>query len=342
MLPSDTTDILVYQDNIGRARVDVRLRDEMLWLTAGQIAEIFQTSNQNIGQHIANIYDERELEEETTTLLLTLPRAEGARTVRRTVIHYSLDVVISVGYRVSSKTATRFRQWATAQLLEYASKGFVIDSERLKNPGEFGTDYFDELLEQIREIRASEKRFYQKVRDIFTTAIDYDKHDETARRFFQLVQNKLLFAVTGFTAAELIHSRANRHEANMGLQSWSGQRVRRTDVSTGKNYLSNDELEQLDRLVEQYLNLAEARAQRKISTTMQQWEELLDSLLKLNVREVLENFGEISMEVAKAMAQVEYDAFDEHRHELEDARSTAEDIKELTEFIDSLPDEDPS
>lgn len=342
MLPSDSTDILVYQDHNERARVEVRLRDEMLWLTAGQIAEVFQTSNQNIGQHIISIYEEGELSEDATTMLITLPRLEGSRTVRRTIVHYSLDVIISVGYRVSSKTATRFRQWATAQLIEYAAKGFIIDSERLKNPGEFGTDYFDELLEQIREIRASEKRFYQKVRDIFATSIDYDKNDETARRFFQQVQNKLLFAVTGFTAAELIHSRANQHEANMGLQSWSGQRVRSSDVATGKNYLSMDELEQLDRLVEQYLNLAEARARRKIATTMQEWDELLDSLLKLNVREVLANYGEISMEVAKATAFVEYHAFDGHRNQLEERRSTDEDIAALAKYIDSLPDKDPN
>lgn len=342
MESSGSTDILVYQDGRGEIRVDVRITENTIWLTANQIADLFQTSVQNIGQHINNIYDEEELDEMDTTSLVTLQRAEGNRTVRRQVVHYNLDMIISVGYRVSSVIATRFRQWATARLTEYVVKGFTIDDERLKNPGAYGVDYFDELTKKIREIRASEKRFYQKVRDIFATSIDYDKSDETARRFLQTVQNKLLFSVTGFTAAELIDSRANRHAANMGLQSWDGDRVRRGDIAVGKNYLNEDEVDQLDRLVEQYLVFAEARAVRRLPTTMQEWANRLDTLLELNEREILQNLGSISMKVAEATALREYEAFDDARRRHEAIKADEADIAELTEFIDSLPDKDPA
>ncbi|MCA9834838.1 MAG: virulence RhuM family protein [Thermomicrobiales bacterium] len=276
--------------------------------------------------------------EESTTLLLTLPRLEGSRTVRRTTVHYNLDVVISVGYRVSSTIATRFRQWATQRLVEYVVKGFSMDDERLKNPKAFGVDYFDELTKRIREIRASEKRFYQKVRDIFATSIDYDRSDETARRFFQTVQNKLLFSVTGFTAAELINSRADRDKVNMGLQSWEGPHVRRGDITIGKNYLTVDELDQLDRLVEQYLVFAEARAARRLPTTMQEWSTRLDTLLELNEREILQNLGSVSMKVAEATALREYEAFDMTRRECEAIAADNEDIAALAEYVGSLAD----
>lgn len=340
--PSQSSDIVVYSNEDGSLKLEALLRNESVWLTQQQIAELFGTSLTNLVQHIANIYDEEELEPESSMAMIPIERKEGTRTVRRTIQHYNLDMIISVGYRVSSKTATRFRQWATERLTEYVVKGFTMDDERLKNPKAFGVDYFDELTQRIREIRASEKRFYQKVRDIFATSIDYDKKDETARRFFQTVQNKLLFSVTGFTAAELIDSRASRHDANMGLKSWEGDRVRRGDISVGKNYLDTDEIDQLDRLVEQYLVFAEARAARHLPTTMDEWASRLDALLELNEREILQNLGSVSMKVAEATALREYEAFDDARRKREALEADEADIAELTEFIDSLPDEDPS
>lgn len=333
---------LIYESTEGETKLDVRIENETVWLTQDQLAELFNSSQQNISRHITNIYEENELEEEATSAVIASPRKEGDRVIQRKITFYNLDLIISVGYRVSSKTATRFRQWATERLVEYMVKGFTMDDERLKNPKAFGIDYFDQLTERIREIRASEKRFYQKVRDIFATSIDYDKKDETARRFFQTVQNKLVYSVTGFTAAELINSRASRHEVNMGLQSWKGDRVRRSDIAIGKNYLNADEIDQLDRLVEQYLVFAESRAARHIPTTMDEWAGRLDALLELNEREILQNLGSVSMKVAEATALAEYEAFDDARRKREAIEADEADIRELTEFIDSLPDEDPS
>lgn len=332
--------ILIYESPDGETKLDVRIENETVWLTQDQLAELFQASQQNISRHIANVYQEAELEEAKTSTTIGIPRTEGERVVHRKITFYNLDMIISVGYRVSSKTATRFRQWATQRLVEYMVKGFTIDDERLKDPKAFGVDYFDQLTQRIREIRASEKRFYQKVRDIFATSIDYDRKDETARQFFQTVQNKLLYSITGFTAAELIDSRASRHDANMGLQSWEGDRIRRGDIAIGKNYLDANEIDQLDRLVEQYLVFAESRAARHLPTTMEEWASRLDALLELNERDILQNLGSVSMKVAEATALREYEAFDDARREREAMEADKADIQELTELIDSLPDED--
>lgn len=332
----------MYSNEDGSLVLQALLRNETIWLTQAQLSDLFGATQGNIAQHVANIYDDGELDPESTMAMIPVERLEGTRSVRRTVQHYNLDMIISIGYRVSSKTATRFRQWATQRLVEYVVKGFTMDDERLKNPKAFGVDYFDELTKRIREIRASEKRFYQKVRDIFATSIDYDKNDETARRFFQTVQNKLLYSVTGYTAAELINSRADRDKVNMGLQSWEGQHVRRGDIAIGKNYLTADEVDQLDRLVEQYLVFAEARAARHLPTTMQEWATRLDTLLELNEREILQNLGLVSMKVAEATALREYEAYDSARREREAIAADEQDIAELSAFIASLPNEDPS
>lgn len=342
-IPPASGDILIYNDPKGNIRVGVQVLDDTIWLTQQQIADIFQTTLQNVRLHIDNVYEEEELSQADTNRKLVIERREGSRLVTREIDHFNLDLIISVGYRIKGSVATRFRQWATIRLREYLVKGFTMDDERLKNPDQqLGQDHFDELLARIREIRASEKRFYQKVRDIFATASNYDKNSPIARQFFQSVQNKLLYAVTGHTAAEIIRSRADRAQANMGLTTWEGSRVRRADTETGKNYLTNDEIVQLDGLVVQFLDFAESRAQRQIATTMEEWQERLDGLLRLNDRDVLTNLGSVSMEFAKELARQEYVAFD-HERRLRDAQeSDTQDIKSLTEYIESLPDKDPA
>lgn len=334
MLPSDTNDILMYQDGKGRTRIEVRMRDEMLWLTATQIADLFQTSPQNIGQHITNIYEEEELFEESTTLLLTLPRLEGSRTVRRTVIHYNLDVVISVGYRVSSRIATRFRQWATQRLVEYVVKGFTMDDERLKNPKAYGQQYFDELLERIRDIRASELRAYQKIRDVYKLAVDYDPSDAATKAFYAKMQNIMHYAITGMTAAEIVKSRANREKANMGLTNWQGSRIRKGDVVIAKNYLDEQELDGLNRIVTMFLDFAENRARQRRLMHMADWEERLSAFLEFNEMEILEGSGSMSAEIAKAFAHEEYEAFDGVRRYEEAVAADVTDIEEVRRTIE--------
>lgn len=341
--PLTSGDILIYNDPKGNIRIGVQMLDDTIWLSQQQIADIFQTTLQNVRQHIDNVYEEEELSEEETRRMLKVERREGSRMVTREIEHFNLDLIISVGYRIKGSVATRFRQWATIRLREYLVKGFTMDDERLKNPDQqIGQDHFDELLARIREIRASEKRFYQKIRDIFATASNYDKDSPIARQFFQTVQNKLLYAVTGLTAAEIIRSRADRAQANMGLTSWAGSRLRRADTGTSKNYLTSNEIVQLDGLVVQFLDFAESRAQRRIMTTMEEWQERLDGLLRLNDREVLTNLGSVSMDFAKEIARQEYVAFDHARRQQEVRQSDEQDIESLTEYIASLPDEDPS
>jgi hypothetical protein len=311
-----------------------------MWLSQSLIAELFQTTRQNISAHIANVYDEEELDPDLTSRRVSLPRQEGTRVVRRDVVMYNLDLIISVGYRVKSRIATQFRMWATERLVEYIVKGFTMDDERLKEGRSLGQDYFDELLERIRDIRASEKRFYQKLRDIFALSIDYDKSDHTARAFFQDVQNKLLFAASGCTAAEIIEARADRTKPNMGLTSWKGTRVRKDDVSTSKNYLETHEIDELNRMVVMYLDFAEDRARRGKPMYMVDWKERLAAFLRFNEREVLDNLGQVSMEVAKRTALMEYDHFDRDRRSREAIEADDEDMASLTEYVDRLERED--
>lgn len=285
--------MLIYQTEDGRLKVEARLENETLWLTQQQMAELFQTSQQNISLHLQNIYEEGELIAEATHKDFLLVRQEGARRVSRKVNHYNLDVILSVGYRVKSAVATRFRIWATQRLHEYIVKGFVLDDERLKNP-DLPFDYFDELTRRIQDIRTSEKRFYQKITDIYATSIDYDPTQPQSITFFQTVQNKMHWAITGQTAAEIIHSRVDKNQPNMGLTNWRGGKVRKADVSIAKNYLNADELAALNNLVEQYLVFAEGRAMRRVPMSMNDWITKLHGFLTINDRDILVHAGKIS------------------------------------------------
>ena len=293
---------LIYQTEDGRLKVEARLEDETLWLTQQQMADLFQTTQQNISLHLQNIYAEQELQLDATHKQYLLVRQEGKRQVSRNVDHYNLDVVLSVGYRVKSAVATRFRIWATQKLREYIVKGFLLDDERLKNP-DSPFDYFDELLRRIQDIRTSERRFYQKITDIYATSIDYDPTQTQSIEFFQTVQNKMHWAITGQTAAEIIHSRVDKELPNMGLTNWRGSKVRKSDVSIAKNYLTEQELAALNNLVEQYLVFAEGQALRRVPMTMNDWIAKLNAFLTINDRDILNHAGKISHEMAKSKAE---------------------------------------
>ncbi|ABA88342.1 hypothetical protein Pcar_1093 [Syntrophotalea carbinolica DSM 2380] len=317
-LPEATSDILMYQTEDGQTKIDVRLEDGTVWLPQAALAELFQVTKQNISLHLKNIFAEGELNEKATVKEYLTVQIEGRRQVNRDVKHYNLDAIIAVGYRVRSHRGTQFRRWATERLKEYLVKGFVMDDERLKNIGTpFGADYFDELLERIRDIRASEKRFYRKITDIYATAVDYDSRSEPAQTFFQTVQNKLHWAVTGHTAAELIAERADAKKPNMGLTSWKGAKVRKPDVAVAKNYMTAEELNGLNRIVTMYLDYAEDQARRKRPMNMADWASKLDAFLSFNERDVLDHAGHVRAEVAKQLAQTEYDKFHARRLEEE-------------------------
>jgi hypothetical protein len=244
-----SSEILLYQTEDGQSRIQVRLEAGAVWLTQTMIAELFQTTKQNISHHIQNIFEESELSPEATVKQYLTVQSEGARQIRRSLDYYNLEMILAVGYRVRSHRGTQFRQWATERLREFLAKGFVLDDERLKTGQTLGADYFDELLERIRDIRASEKRFYQKIKDLYRLAIDYDPKSDTTREFFSIVQNKLHWAITGKTAAELIAERADHEKPNLGLTAWCGSKVRRHDVTIAKNYLNEEELRNLNRIV---------------------------------------------------------------------------------------------
>lgn len=303
---------IIYQTADGQTKLDVRFDDETVWLTQKLMADLFQTTASNIGMHLTNIYGEGELDEISTTKDFLVVRQEGKRQVNRKLKHYNLDAIISVGYRVQSHTATRFRQWATQQLREYIVKGFVLDDERLKDPAQ-PFDYFEELTLRIQDIRTSEKRFYQKITDIYATSVDYDPTQEISISFFKTVQNKIHWAITGQTAAEIIHQRANSQKENMGLTNWrgsnSGKAIRKADVVTAKNYLNEDELTALNNLTEQYLVFAEGQAMRRIAMSMSDWVKKLDGFLMLNDRDILNHAGKISHDMAKTQAEFEYRQF---------------------------------
>lgn len=298
MIQNNASQIIIYQTELGDTKIEVRLKNETVWLTQKLMAELFQTTKQNISLHINNIIDEGELQPEATIKEYLTVRQEGSRQVKRSLDYYNLDMIISVGYRVKSHIATRFRQWATRHIREYIVKGFVLDDERLKNP-DLPFDYFDELLKRIQDIRTSEKRFYQKITDIYATSIDYDPTLETSITFFKTVQNKLHWAITGQTAAEIIKGRANADQRNMGLTTFRGEKIRKQDVTIAKNYLGESELSALNNLVEQYLVLAEGQAMRRVPMTMQDWIIKLDGFLGLNDREILHHAGKVSHQLAK-------------------------------------------
>lgn len=316
---------LMYQSEDGKTRIDVRLDGNTVWLTQAALAELYQTSSQNITLHIKNIYEEREQSREATCKEYLQVRTEGSRQVNRRLKYYNLEIILAIGYRVRSHRGTQFRRWATERLGEYLVKGFVLDDRRLKEGRNLGSDYFDELLERIRDIRASEKRFYQKIRDIYKLAIDYNPHAEETMAFFQIVQNKLHWAITGHTAAEIIAARADADKPNMGLTSWSGAKVCKADVKVAKNYLNEKEIRQLNRIITMYLDYAEMEAEQRHPLYMRDWREKLDSFLKFNRREVLDNPGQMSMEVAQALALEQYDKFRAKRLKEEATAEALED-----------------
>ncbi|MDE1549841.1 virulence RhuM family protein [Jeotgalibaca caeni] len=307
------TSILIYQTEDGNTKIDVRLEDETVWITQKLMAELFQKSVKTINEHIKNIYDEGELSENRTIRKNRIVQIEGTREVAREVTFYNLEMIIAVGYRVRSHRGTQFRQWATERLNEYLVKGFTMNDERLKEIRNIGSDYFDELLERIRDIRASEKRFYQKITDIYATSIDYNPNTPISKEFFATVQNKLHFAIHGSTASELIMNRADVTKPNMGLMSWKGPKVRKHDVTVAKNYLTQDELADLNRIVTMYLDYAENQARRKKPMYMKDWTEKLDAFLAFNEHEILTNAGRVRAKVAEQFAYEQYETFNERR-----------------------------
>ncbi len=331
-LVPNSSQILIYQTEDGKIRLDVRLEDETVWLTQKLMAELFHKDVRTISEHIKNVYLEKELTPEATIRKFRIVQKEGKREVTRSVDFYNLDMIISVGYRVKSLIATRFRQWATQKLREYIVKGFILDDERLKNP-DSPFDYFDELLRRIQDIRTSEKRFYQKITDIYATSVDYDPTQEISLQFFKTVQNKLHWAITGQTAAEIIHQRADSNKLHMGLSNWRGTKVRKQDVTVAKNYLNEEELHALNNLVEQYLIFAEGQAMRRIPMHMQDWIKKLDGFLTLNDRDILNHAGKISHKMAKELAENEYDKFHHNRLQLE--AQQAENFEYLAKKVDS-------
>jgi hypothetical protein len=312
LIRNSTAEFLIFTGQAGEQSIEARYEDETVWLTQQLMAELFQSSKQNISHHIKSIYEEGELQPEATVKKYLTVRQEGKRQVKRELEYYNLDMIISVGYRVNSVRATQFRQWATQVLREFAIKGYVLDKKRMENGTFLGEDYFERLLEEIREIRLSERRFYQKITDIYATSVDYNKDAPTTKAFFAKVQNKLHFAIHGNTAAELIMQRADSTKANMGLTSWEkapGGKIVKPDVFVAKNYLSKDELASLGRIVNAYLDLAEERAKRKIPMTMEDWARRLDMFLEFDDREILQDSGKVTAKLAKTHAGDEFEKY---------------------------------
>jgi hypothetical protein len=320
-------EIVLYVAEGGRTTIRLRAEEGTVWLTQLQMTELFQTTKQNISLHIKNILAEKELDESVVKEHLTTA-SDGKKYSTKL---YNLSMILAIGYRAQSRRGTQFRQWATTHLQEYLVKGFVMDDARLKEPQPW--DYFDEWLERIREIRASEKRFYQKVRDIYATAIDYDSKSDQAQLFFKKVQNKMLWATTHRTAAELIVERANPGLPNMGLKSWKGSRVRQQDVIIAKNYLDQPEIEELNRIVVMYLDHAEDQAKRRKAMTMAEWEEKLDAFLIFKERDLLDHAGKISAQVAEKLALESYEEFDGKRRKIDKQITDDDDLIVLKELL---------
>lgn len=333
--PLPETDIVFYQTREGAARIQVRLHDGTAWLNQRMLAELYQVAVPTINQHISNIYNDHELSPEATIRKFLIVQTEGNRQIERLLDFYNLDIILSVGYRVRSARGAQFRRWATERLSEFLVKGFVLDDERLKEGRSSNADYFDELLERVRDIRASEKRFYQKVRDIYALSIDYDPKTESAKEFFQIMQNKIHWAITGHTAAELIAERANSSKPNMGLISWKGSNVRQADVSIAKNYLFHEEIGQLNRLINMWLDYAEDQANRRRPIYMSDWREKMDAFLQFNQRAILEHSGHISMEEAKRRAHEQYHIFNQRRIGEDDALAEQEFEQEVKKLLPS-------
>ena len=305
-IDKNNNNIILYQDENNITRVSVRFSDEDLWLTQAQLAELYDTTQQNISQHIDSIYNDRELEKDVTYKKFLLVRLEGARQVKRNIDHYNLDMVIALGYRVQSQIATRFRRWATERLHEYIQKGFAMDDERLKQGG---SRYFRELLQRIRDIRSSERNFYQQITDIYATATDYDPRSDMTKSFFATVQNKLHFAVHERTAAEVIYDRVDNKKPFVGMTNFKGDYITKDDVKIAKNYLSEIELQRLNLLVSQFLDFAEFQALEQVPMTMKDWVEALENQIVANKRKILEGKGNISHKQAIEKAEKEFEIY---------------------------------
>ena len=309
IIRNSTAEFLIFTSQEGKNQIEVRYKDGTIWLTQKLISELFSVDRSVITKHLQNIFNEKELDKDSVCANFAHTALDGKK---YNTLFYNLDAIISVGYRVNSKRATQFRQWATHVLREFAIKGYILDKKRLENGAFLGEDYFEHLLSEIREIRLSERRFYQKITDIYATSVDYNKEAPTTRNFFAKVQNKLHYAIHGQTAAELIKQRADSNTENMGLTSWENSpkgKILKTDVSVAKNYLTPEELESLGRIVSAYLDLAEDRAKRKIPMTMEDWAKRLDQFLKFDEREILDNAGTISNTIAKDVAESEFEKY---------------------------------
>jgi len=332
----NNSSLILYQTEDGRTRIEVRLQDETVWLTQKMMAELFQVAVPTVNEHIKNIIVEGELATGSTIRKFLIVQKEGDREVARSVDFYNLEMIVAVGFRVRSHRGTQFRKWAIDRLNEHLVKGFTMDDERLKQGVNIGSDYFDELLERIRDIRASEKRFYQKVRDIYKLSVDYDPQAEETLEFFSIVQNKLHFAISGKTAAELIYERADAKKPNMGLTSWKGAKVRRQDVTVSKNYLNEKEMGGLNRIVTMYLDYAEYQAKRHKQIFMRDWRKKLDVFLKFNEHDILDNQEKVSKEVADRLTLEQYEVFSQHRLALEAEQETLAEDKELKQIQNKI------
>ncbi len=325
------SNLVLYTSDDGRTRLDLRIDGQTVWLNQLEIAELFQTTKQNVSLHAKNIFEDVELAEGSVVKESLTTAADGKRYKTKL---YNLDLILAIGYRVRSPRGVQFRQWASTHLKEYLVKGFVMDDERLKNPG--GWDYFDELLARIREIRASEKRFYQKVRDLFALSSDYQTREQETSLFFAEVQNKLLYAATRQTAAELIVARADASQPNMALTTWSGSRVRKQDILIAKNYLSADEVDTLNRLVVIFLEQAELRAKQQKDLTLEFWRSSVDRMLASNDQPLLDGPGSVSHEDMKTFATERYEEFDTKRRQQEAIAADAEDLKAIEDLEKDL------
>lgn len=343
--PAPRSEILLYVSEDGQTRIDCRFEGETLWLSQALIAELFGRSVPTINEHLQGLYEDGELDPGATIRKFRIVRTEGTREVARLIDHYSLEAIIAVGFRVRSSRGTQFRAWANQRLQDYLVKGFAMDDERLRRPpGQDALipDYFDELLERIRDIRASEARVYTRVRDILALAADYDSADRHTATFFQIIQNKLHFAATGQTAAEIIAARADHRQPHMGLTSWKnapGGPVRKADVGTAKNYLSEDEIDELNRIVTMWLDFAEDQAKRRKQIAMDDWTKKLDDFLAFNERGVLQGAGKISHAKAKALAEAEYEHHAAERRKLAEAEGERDTIAALEATAKTLPKE---
>lgn len=328
------SDLILYSAEDGQTRLYLRVEGHSVWLGQLEVAELFQTTKQNVSLHARNIFQDGELSPEATVKESLTVQVEGQRRVKRKLTQYNLELILAIGYRVRSPRGVQFRQWASTHLREFLLKGFVLDDQRLKDPG--GWDHFDELLARIREIRASEKRFYQKVRDLFALSSDYRIREQETSLFFAEVQNKLLYATTGHTAAELVLKRADPSQPNMALNTWSGSRVRKQDVVVAKNYLTADEIDTLNRLVVIFLEQAELRVKQQKELTLDFWRSNVDKMLAFNDQSILQGAGSVSREQMEQLAHQRYDAFDQKRRQTERIQADVDDLKAIEQLEHTL------